>query len=241
MHRPNQIHMLSFEAAQDLSTKQFHFVKLNSVGKIVLCEIQGEEVFGVLQNKAKMGETANVVVTPGGSTVIAAEAIATDQNVMTGIDGRAVLVKGPNPHVAGKCRRGGVAAGDMIDIDVKDFAANLGLEMLTAGEDLSNSQYHYVKRNAAGNIIECDAAGERVYGILQNAPANGGVAIVARDPAKSDVEIAAAVTVGQALMTAADGRATPETGADVYTTGSATVAGAAVGDVIPTDLRVFRT
>ncbi len=43
-----------------------------------------------------------------------------------------------------------------------------------AGADLSTKQYYGVKLNSTGQAILCTAAGENVYGVLQNKPAAAG-------------------------------------------------------------------
>lgn len=49
---------------------------------------------------------------------------------------------------------------------------------LTAGADLSSSQFLCVKLSAANTVTVVDGAGGDAVGVLQNAPANGAVAIV---------------------------------------------------------------
>jgi len=49
---------------------------------------------------------------------------------------------------------------------------------LVAGADLSSSQYKFVKLNSSGQVIAVAAATDRPIGVLQNAPASGGVAEV---------------------------------------------------------------
>lgn len=51
---------LSFVAAADLSAAQFKFVKLDSNGKIVVCDTDGEVALGVLQDTPKSGQAGNV-------------------------------------------------------------------------------------------------------------------------------------------------------------------------------------
>jgi hypothetical protein len=43
-----------------------------------------------------------------------------------------------------------------------------------AGADLSTKQYYGVKLNSTGQAILCTAAGENVYGVLQDKPAAAG-------------------------------------------------------------------
>jgi hypothetical protein len=50
--------------------------------------------------------------------------------------------------------------------------------LLTAGEALTSDQYKIMAVSAASTVIKCATAGGKCIGILQNAPGNGGVAIV---------------------------------------------------------------
>lgn len=50
--------------------------------------------------------------------------------------------------------------------------------MLTAGEALTSDQYKIMAISAASTVIKCATAGGKCIGVLQNAPANGGIAIV---------------------------------------------------------------
>jgi hypothetical protein len=52
----------SFEAAEDLSDYQFHFVGLTSAGKAQLLNAEDEIAIGVLQNAPESGEAAEVTI-----------------------------------------------------------------------------------------------------------------------------------------------------------------------------------
>lgn len=52
---------LSFTAAADLSSYQYHFVKLASATTVTYAD-DGGAAIGILQNKPESGETANVMV-----------------------------------------------------------------------------------------------------------------------------------------------------------------------------------
>jgi len=65
---------IPFEAAEDLSSYQYHFVVLNSSGKIALMDAIGDYPIGVLQNAPESGEAA-VVRYAGVSKVVANAAI----------------------------------------------------------------------------------------------------------------------------------------------------------------------
>jgi len=50
----------TFIAAEDLSEKQFHFVKMDSDGEVELATDENDAIVGVLQNKPDNGEAALV-------------------------------------------------------------------------------------------------------------------------------------------------------------------------------------
>lgn len=72
---------VSFEAAEDLSDYSYHFVVLNSSGKIRLPDAEGEVAIGVLQNSPESGE-AGVVRIDGISKVAANGALSIGTFVM---------------------------------------------------------------------------------------------------------------------------------------------------------------
>ena len=108
------------------------------------------------------------------------------------------------------------------------FASNdIFTETLIAGADLSGSQFRFVKLNAAGRVIPCNAAGERAYGVLLNKGNTGEAVNVSKAPGGSQVELGANVTeVGDELTTNATGQAIPATG-NTYVNGIAKNTGSA--------------
>jgi hypothetical protein len=62
----------SFEAAEDLSDYQWHFVALNSSGKVRLMDSEDEVAIGVLQNAPESGAAAEVMIL--GKTKLVANA-----------------------------------------------------------------------------------------------------------------------------------------------------------------------
>ncbi len=65
----------SFEAAEDLSDYQHHFVVLNTSGKVRLPDSASEVALGVLQNAPESGQAAEVMII-GKSKVVANAALA---------------------------------------------------------------------------------------------------------------------------------------------------------------------
>lgn len=77
---------ISLEAAADLSTKQFYFVKLDTNGRAALCAAATDRPIGILQNKpSALGRMASVMVNGiskviGGADLAKADQVGTDAN-----------------------------------------------------------------------------------------------------------------------------------------------------------------
>jgi len=65
----------SFEAAEDLSDYQYHFVVLNTSGKVRLLDAEDEVAIGILQNAPESGKAADVMII-GKSKCVANAALA---------------------------------------------------------------------------------------------------------------------------------------------------------------------
>ena len=91
---------------------------------------------------------------------------------------------------------------------------------LEAGADLSTKQYSFVSVNSSGQVISPAATGNKVIGVLLNAPASG-------EPAVVQVQGVAPVMAGATITTGAEVEA-------LITTGKATTlaSGKAAGVVI---------
>ena len=86
-------HCETFKAAADLSAAQYHFVKLNATGGIVLCDSADDVPIGVLQDDPAGGQDGNVMLS--GTTKLEVErgaagtAVAIGDRIGTGGNGRA--------------------------------------------------------------------------------------------------------------------------------------------------------
>ena len=72
---------ITLVAGEDLSAKQYYFVKINTSGQAVLCAGATDKPIGVLQNDPASGEEA-VITVVGGSKVVASASI--DEGVLIG-------------------------------------------------------------------------------------------------------------------------------------------------------------
>ena len=83
----------SFEAGEDLSAAQYHFVKLTTTGTIEVCDAATDKPIGVLQDNPPSGSPGSVMIL-GISKIrveeaAAGTAIAVGDGVGTGANGRA--------------------------------------------------------------------------------------------------------------------------------------------------------
>lgn len=78
---------ITLEAGEDLSAKQFRFVKISS-GKAVACAAATDVPIGVLQNDPKSGQEATIVVV-GGTKIVSSASIAAGIKIGTDSNGKA--------------------------------------------------------------------------------------------------------------------------------------------------------
>jgi len=112
------VHTESFDAGADLSTKQFFFVKLSADRKVILCAAATDKPIGVLQNKPKLNEAAEVMVI--GRTKVESDAALTAGDLIgTSADGQADA-KTPGTDttefICGVVTVGSAAAGEMAEV-----------------------------------------------------------------------------------------------------------------------------
>jgi hypothetical protein len=79
---------LTLSAAADLSAKQYYFVKLTNTGLVDVCAAVTDRPVGVLQNKPKAGQAAEITVI-GVTKVSSDTGITAGAAIGTSIDGQA--------------------------------------------------------------------------------------------------------------------------------------------------------
>ena len=79
---------ITLVAGEDLSAKQYYFVKINSSGQAVLCSGATDKPIGVLQNSPISGAEASVTVV-GGTKVVASASIDEGVQIGTASTGKA--------------------------------------------------------------------------------------------------------------------------------------------------------
>jgi len=105
----------TFEAAADLSDKQYYCVELTAENKVNAASTLGEITVGVLQNKPEAGEAARVRF-GGTSKVVASTAIAVGALVTAAAGGKAVSTTTAGHYVWGQALEAASADGDNIEI-----------------------------------------------------------------------------------------------------------------------------
>lgn len=111
-------------AAEDLSAKQYHFVKPDSTdpSKVVLCDSAGEKCLGILMNKPESGQMAEIALPGGGGKIKLDEAVAILQYITPSAAGQGEVADAAGEHVGAIAKEVGADA-DVIDVDVVAFEA----------------------------------------------------------------------------------------------------------------------
>lgn len=130
-------------------------------------------------------------------------------------------------------------AGRVIRIESSKVYVEIGgsddpraVDMLyVAGADLSSSQYLAVEMNSSAQVTVANAAGEDVVGILQNAPANGAIAIV-RVFGPSRCIASTSINPGVLLATTSAGKSKAAVASTVKTDDAGAAADAVVGSYV---------
>lgn len=99
------VHVLSLEAAADLSAKQYCLVKQDATGKLVLCGA-GQAAIGALKDAPALG-SQGTVVTLGVAKVICGGVVGVGANLASDAAGKAVAA-GANDAVVGVALEAGV-------------------------------------------------------------------------------------------------------------------------------------
>ena len=103
--------ILNFEAAADLSAKQFRAVKMATGGKVDIFSGATDVPIGILQNKPTSGQTAEVMVF-GVSKVDSDAALAVGDLLAGQTDGQ-LEVADSGDYIVGQCVFASGAAGDL--------------------------------------------------------------------------------------------------------------------------------
>lgn len=113
----------TYEAGADLSGKQYYIVELANTGKVTVCDAASDVGIGVLQNKPKAGEAAQVRLTPGSLSKVVSDgsgtAIAIGDWVGTDGNGKAVKKTADKAWVIGRAESASSANGTIITVRIE--------------------------------------------------------------------------------------------------------------------------
>ena len=122
---PNTTTTESRVAGADLPNRQFRFVKLLANGRVVLCDTAGERAYGVILNRPKAGETAQISLEPGGSELTAGAVLAIGDELTTDNLGRAIKATADKHYVNAIAMSSAAAAGNTIGAAMKTYQKNV--------------------------------------------------------------------------------------------------------------------
>ena len=112
---------VTFEAAADLSTKQFYFVKLSAANTVTVCNGATDVPCGILQNKPSAAGRPAVVRMFGISKVSADAAITVGALIGTSADGQAdIKLAGTDTtqYVVGVALTACSNAGEIVEVSL---------------------------------------------------------------------------------------------------------------------------
>jgi hypothetical protein len=118
----------SFVSTNDLSAKQFFFVKLSANNTVVLCAAVTDIPIGILQNKPTAGQTAEVVISGITKVVCAASSAAGVQIGTDGAGKAAIYAAGTDTtkYIAGVVLDGVTAANGIATVAIDCTNLNRG-------------------------------------------------------------------------------------------------------------------
>lgn len=180
MSTEQQVLRETFEAAEDLSSYQYHFVVLNSSGKVRLPDSAAEVALGVLQNAPGNGEAAEVMIM-GKSKMVANAALTVGSFVSPEYVGATDAGKAKEATATYACVRGIIVEASEAE---DDLASVLLMGPFPQGEE--------PKINTT-TVSTIETAGAATYTAAQLL---GG--LILRDPAgaaRSDVTPTAALII----------------------------------------------
>lgn len=126
------------KANADLSSSQFRFMKFTS-GKVTPCSVQGEQAYGVLQDKPSAANMACDVWAMGSiAKVEAGAAVSQDAEVMTDSSGRAITWTSRNKKL-GVALAAASAAGEVIEVLLLPTGVDMPSEKGTIQVDLTRA------------------------------------------------------------------------------------------------------
>lgn len=96
---------ITLKAHDDLSTYQYHFVKMSADNEVDVCGA-GETAIGILQNKPKVAGQAARVRVMGASRIVAGETLAFGNYIESGASGVGAVAAHDTDPYSGVCIEG---------------------------------------------------------------------------------------------------------------------------------------
>ena len=213
---------------------QGSMVALNQAGNLVPASADASlRVVGVLEDEAdnSTGSAGDVSGKPVRGAYYMANSSSTD--AITDSDlGRPCFVVDDNTVARTSALGVRPVAGRILGVDDAGVLVEVGAGMdpqadcdmlVLANADLTAKQFHYVdlaNNSGVAAAVACTAAGQRIVGVVQNAPASGAVAVVRPLGCGRTSKLVAggSITAGDSLGTKNDGRAKTAVAASVSST-----------------------
>ncbi len=108
----------AYTAGEDLSSKQYHFVKFGADDQTVLAAGLNERAIGILQNAPGSGERADVALQGGGSKLKVSEAVSPGKLLTPQADGKGEVVDAADEWHGAVAMETAAADGDIIGVEV---------------------------------------------------------------------------------------------------------------------------
>jgi hypothetical protein len=112
----------SFKAAADLSSYQYHIVKMSAGNTVNIGDANCNGI-GILQNKPSAANEAATVAIGGTSKMVAGEAIAVGKMITCKSDGHGEVADAAAEFVIGMALEAASADGDIIEVLICHFDA----------------------------------------------------------------------------------------------------------------------
>ena len=109
-----QPNLKAYKAGADLSSKQYHFVKLSAIDTIVACGAN-EKPIGILMNKPVQGEAAEVALPGGGAKLKISENVALQKVLTSTVDGAGEVADAAGEWVGAEAIQAG-STNDVISV-----------------------------------------------------------------------------------------------------------------------------
>lgn len=203
------------EAGADLSSNQYFFVSVSADGQVDATG-DGAYAIGVLQNKPAAAGRAAEIAVAGITKVICGGTVTRGGAVASDSAGEAVNAAA-NDVILGEALETG-ADGSIISILLAPrgqlYGPTAHIVPLTAGVDLSSSQYFFVSMSADGQV---DPTGDGAYavGVLQNTPSAAGQVANVAVGGLTSVIAGGTVTAGDQIASDAAGECVTAASGDI--------------------------